>query len=165
MAGTLSVEMAEFRSVREAYLASIRARPDLQKARYRWVPGIGLQTTAGNVNYRGTGIQFDPTLQDRVMSMIASAAPAVAEAFNRHYGRIAIDALKAWPVDTGLSKALVFLEYTQNDAGQFVASLGCRAPYAYYIQSPGSIALELIFRPGQAVADQVAAEIAGEIAR
>ena len=64
------------------------------------------------------------------------------------------DAFAAWPVYSGLSKSLLYLEYDQVSDGVFKARMGCAAPYTVFIQD--GPAYKYIRQPGIEAAKYVA---------
>jgi len=97
--------------------------------------------TRGSKYLRGYNIRFDPNMLvrpdpktgEKILELINQAYPAIGAAFDKHMGRLAVEAFDRWPIDTGLSKSLLGLEYyTRGEtlSGQFV----CTAPYAYFIR-------------------------------
>jgi hypothetical protein len=97
--------------------------------------------TRGSKYLRGYNIRFDPSMLvrpdpktgEKILELINQAYPAIGAAFDKHMGRLAVEAFDRWPIDTGLSKSLLGLEYyTRGEtlSGQFV----CTAPYAYFIR-------------------------------
>jgi len=82
-------------------------------------------------------VRPDPDLNTKVLALITRAYPLIANSFNRHLGRLAVSMFDQWPVSTGLSKALLDLDYDVTDT-TLGGSVVCRAPYAYYIREAQS---------------------------
>jgi hypothetical protein len=128
----------------------------------------------GSRYLRGYNIRFDPSMLvrpdpktgEKILALIGQVYPAIAGAFDKHMGRLAVEAFDRWPIETGLSKSLLGLEYfTREDtlSGQFV----CTAPYAYFIRdrsaerrraknrSLSSAELEIMSNPPDGVSRQM----------
>jgi len=76
-----------------------------------------------------------PDFYKQLSNMMADAAPKLIAAIDRYLPDLAIDVFDKWPVDTGLSKTLIGLEYKGAADGQtIIATLAMRAPYTLYIK-------------------------------
>ncbi len=107
----------------------------------------------------GAAVSVDPGIQQTILAIMASAAPAVANAINLDLVPVAQRAFSAWPVKSGLSKSLLTLEVgIGGDGKTFEASIINRAPYAGFIDK-GRIARRLVFKPGAEAADAMADRI------
>ncbi len=95
----------------------------------------------GSSYLRGYNIKFDPAMlvrpdpdiAEKLLALINEAYPAIGQAFDKNMGELATEAFDRWPVETGLSKSLLGLEYFAREetlSGQFV----CTAPYAYFVR-------------------------------
>ena len=111
--------------------ASVDPRAIRQVARWKITPeALSLTPQSSGQDI----IRVDQETQSTFRGLIASIAPAVADAFNEHLLPIAQRAFDRWPVDTGVSKSLLFLTFTPSqDGSSLIASLGNRAPYAHLI--------------------------------
>tara|TARA_R110000744_G_scaffold187259_9_gene306696 strand:+ start:1627 stop:2454 length:828 start_codon:yes stop_codon:yes gene_type:complete len=99
----------------------------------KWVESASkYKSTRGKVK-DGQLIKVDPKLAERTAKAIAKTCPIIAEPFNRHMGPLALRAFNQWPVETGLSKSLLSLEY-KVDSGEIRGVLKDAAPYAYFIR-------------------------------
>ncbi len=119
----------------------------------------GSQFLTGGAPQTGL-IRVDPRLQRDLLVLIQRAAPALVAAFDEHLGGLAQAAFSQWPVRSGLSKALVSLEFTMADStmrGRLVS----RAPYTPYIK--GQPHRTLIDQKGAAVAERIAVAAIEEI--
>lgn len=109
-------------------------------------------------------VRIDPQLRIDMLKMINDLAPMLMSAYDLHFSTFARRAYDRWPVDTGLSKAMLELRYeTYNDATELRAKLVSRAPYTPYIN--GSPFMNLIDRPGFYAAQDIAAEVQKEFQR
>jgi hypothetical protein len=86
-------------------------------------------------------------LDARVAQFIEAMPAALAAAFDKELGALALKAFAAWPVSSGLSKSLLALTYYQRDDGTFGGRLVQGAPYAFLING-GETVRDLIFAPG-----------------
>jgi len=93
-------------------------------------------------------VLVDPELTQDVLRTLDRMAPAVAAVWDRHLGALALNAFRNWPVATGLSRALIQLDYIA-DGDQFVGRVKSAAPYTYFIA--GSPHWKLIRTPGRAL--------------
>lgn len=84
---------------------------------------------------QATAIRVDPNFRGRVLDAIQMTAPAVTARIDEHLGALAQNAFDRWPVKTGFSKAMVFLEYKVPGPDKLVTSIGCGAWYAFYIKA------------------------------
>ncbi len=115
-----------------------------------------LQRVRGSTS---ASITVDPAIQDIVLGLMARAAPAVAEAYNRHLVPAMRRAFDDWPVKSGFSKSLLALEIgISGDGSTFTASMIARAPYSGFIDR-GKVVRELIFKPGAEAAEAMVDEI------
>lgn len=65
--------------------------------------------------------------------LLAAVGLAVVEQMDHHLGQQALDAQAAWPMDTGLSRVLLFFGIEAHER-YIQGSLGCGAPYTPYIR-------------------------------
>lgn len=101
----------------------------------------------------GAAVSVDPGIQKMILTIMASAAPAVANAINADLVPVAQRAFSAWPVKSGLSKSLLSLEIGIGGDGKSIeASIINRAPYAGFIDK-GRLVRRLVFQPAEEAAD------------
>ncbi|MEO0605941.1 MAG: hypothetical protein AAF211_31220 [Myxococcota bacterium] len=100
-----------------------------------------------------------PELARTLEQIIESVGPAASSAANRYFIPLAERVVSQWPVATGLSRARFAVEVTPTPTGVRFAIVNT-VPYANRIGGDGAVADELIFRPADQVADQMASEIA-----
>lgn len=104
-------------------------------------------------------IKIEPdqaALHKMTSALIDAVAPALSAAYDKHLGDLALNALRQWPVFTGLSKSLLTLSYTYEGDGAFVARLHSRAPYTIYIEDQPH--RKLMFLPADKATDDIAKE-------
>ena len=112
---------------------------------------------------KNTGmVRVDPAISEMVLQEMNLMTPAVAIAYEEELVPVAQAALDEWPVQTGLSRSLVALEFKQ-EGDIFTAELRNDAPYAAFIKSPDSVAQRLIFRAGEAAAERIVERILRQI--
>ncbi len=125
--------MAEFFDRMEAFRTSVNSSRSAIEQMERWKitpPQMALSPTSSGQDV----IRLDSSVQETFRKVIEDIAPAVSGAMNRHLVPVAERAFKNWPVDSGVSKALLFLSFTPSaDGSAIVAALGDRAPYAHLI--------------------------------
>lgn len=91
-------------------------------------------------------VEVDPQLYRDVMAAAERMAPSVVRIWDEHLSALAFRAWRDWPVSTGLSKALIRLEYIA--AGEsYVGRITSGAPYTYFIE--GRPHRRLIANPGK----------------
>lgn len=100
-----------------------------------------LAATSGQVT-----VEVDPQLYRDVLATAERLAPAVVAAWDRHLSALAFDAWRKWPVSTGLSKALLQLQYIAAGE-QYVGRIVSAAPYTYFIE--GHPHRRLLAAPGR----------------
>lgn len=103
-------------------------------------------------------VEVDPQLYRDVLAAAERMAPAVVRAWDRHLSRLAFDAWRKWPVATGLSRALIRLEYLAAGE-QYVGRVVSAAPYTYFID--GHPHRKLIAVPGKGLAPALGREVLG----
>jgi len=94
------------------------------------------RSTAGVARYKGQSDFIQPDwdqIQSDLQGIMRSVGVAVVEQMDLHLGQQAFDAHEEWPVDTGLSRALLFVG-VNVDPGMITGSFGCGAPYTSYIR-------------------------------
>jgi len=72
-------------------------------------------------------------IQKDMEGLLQAVGVAVVDQMDLHLGQQAFDAHEEWPVDTGLSRALLFVG-VNVDPGMITGSFGCGAPYTSYIR-------------------------------
>jgi hypothetical protein len=82
---------------------------------------------------RGMWVKPDPDVDQMIANVLSDACPLIAEPFNETLGKLALEAFKQWPVESGLSKSLIDLEYKTTET-EVRGVLRCTAPYAYMIR-------------------------------
>ena len=107
-------------------------------------------------------VSVDPGIQHVVLGLMDSAAPILARSFQRRLVPVAEAAFDKWPVQTGLSKSLIGLEFTVDAFGRFKASFVNRTPYALFIRQ-GQTVKDLVWTPGERAADMIAQEAAKDL--
>jgi hypothetical protein len=113
---------------------------------------------------RFDGIRPDPRLNDIVIGLMESIAPRLQAAYDAHLAALAFAAWRDWPVDSGLSKSLLSLEYEVSEGGDtFTGRIRSRAGYTVFIA--GQPHRVLIDRPAAAVADAIATDALDDIVR
>ncbi len=157
--GLLTDQFEKFQSRREQYLEVAGVRPKFQRVA-SWHEGA----PAIRKPSKSAGIRVDPSHARDIAELIETAAPAVAAAFTRHLVPVADFAQREWPEDSGFSKSLLGLDFVAlAGGGEFAGRVTNIAPYSWYIQSPRSVVLELIFKPGEEAARRIEADIADGI--
>jgi hypothetical protein len=84
------------------------------------------------VNQKGLirmGAGLSKTLFDLVQTLDAN----LSKGYDEHMGELALSAFDRWPVQSGLSKAMLELSYT-SAGGKFIGTINSRAPYTRYIK-------------------------------
>jgi hypothetical protein len=92
----------------------LRGRPDLQAR-------------------ASVAVRVDPKLYRDVLAFLDQIAPDIVTAFDEQLGALAMTAWKAWPVDSGLSRSMIALEY-RTDGDKFVGSITNLTPYVFFIK-------------------------------
>ncbi len=106
-------------------------------------------------------VRVDPRLQRDVLEILRKVAPKLIEAYEEHIGGLAQETFDSWPVKTGLSKALLSLEFVlagDTARGRLVS----RAPYTPYIKGQPYRTFEA---KGHNLAKTIADQALGEIVR
>lgn len=113
--------------------------------------------------------------------MMSAAAPAVSESYQQHLVPVGRAADDAWPVDTGLSRALLALVFQPESSTRFVGKFTQQAPYGWFIRfarrrrkgkaaSPAKdkgrhVWTALIRRPTEKAVDKMVDTIGAELVR
>ena len=108
-------------------------------------------------------VKPDPKFQKLVGSLIQKAAPAVANAINRRFVPVFVRAQRLWPRPTGLSLSLLTIEHELIGDGGFATKIRSAAPYTAFINK-FETAQQLILLPGELAINQIAEDIAAELA-
>lgn len=137
---------------------TLPANPEAEKLMIRTRSGVAPKPRAAP----GQLITVDPRINDWVFRMMEAVAPKLATAMEKHLVKLAFDAAREWPTETGLSRALLRLEFKAN-APFFVASFISGAPYTRFIS--GQPFRNLIDAPGRAVAVAIGNECVDELAK
>ena len=121
----------------------------------------------------GSLIVPDPADVQPMIDLLEAVCPAFTRAVDRYLVPAAMSSRAAWPVDTGLSRSLLYLTYQEgggplstrtgghisaDPALTYVATFGSGAPYTYFIYRSVT-ARQLIFEPGTAAAFKIADEL------
>lgn len=101
-------------------------------------------------------VRVDPRLSRDILDFINQINPAIVAAMDRHIGQLAQDAFIAWPTHTGLSKALLGLEY-HADGETFTGQVVNTAPYVFMIK--GSPHRKLLEGPAPTVAVRIGTDV------
>ncbi len=147
----------------EGFFASPVGR-QLQKARKaRWERRQASQAAQLRSTDPASWVQVDPGLSVLVRTLLERAAPAVVNAVNRRFVPVFVNAQRQWPFKTGLSLSLLSLEYEVLGGDTFAATIRSAAPYTAFINKFDT-ANQLIILPGEFAANQMADDIAEELA-
>jgi hypothetical protein len=113
----------------------------------------------------GSLIVPDPAGVQPMIDLLEAVCPAFTRAVDRQLVPAAMASRAQWPVDTGLSKSLLYLTYEQGPGAApgrsgsvYVAKFGSGAPYTWFINRSAS-ARRLIFAPGTRAAMTIAREL------
>lgn len=126
---------------------------------------------------RDEAITVDQRITEVLAGILRRAAPAIADAFDRHLVPVAERAFRNWPVDTGLSKSLLAYRYEPQSDGGIAAVYACDAHHARFIRfskrrrkgepnpAPGRVVwTELVGKPVKRVAlDKLRRDIARSV--
>ena len=105
------------------------------------------------------GIVLGSSINRLIEKQIGKAGPVVAAAINKHLAPVAERAFDRWPIQTGTSKSLLFLQIEVAPGGKSIsAKIVNLAPYAAGIRR-GTTAQDLIFGPGTEAAQMIARDI------
>ena len=141
--------------------------PDRGK-RYRSMPP-SRYTLALSQPDRAAAIRVDPNFRANVLDAIGKTAPTLSKNMDETMGELALNAFKKWPIKSGFSKGMVFLEYTVPNATSIKASVGNGAWYAYYVK-PVKLGRKnawqtLIVKPSKAAIRKMADNLAEDLGR
>lgn len=155
-----------FLSSQEAFAESVQSRRSQVMKRALWSKRGDFYTRGRRVRARAADmVQVDTDVQRMAFNWLERTYPRIAKAFNDYYVPVAAAAFDKWPVDTGLSKSLLALEFSQAD-DYLTGTIINRAPYAVFINNnsrardPNYNYKGLVFEPGEKAADKMAAAIA-----
>lgn len=145
-------------------LAYARSRFNAAKKAGVWNPRADhlFRSRRASLVRTGWGVRVDQKLQGELLKLAESVAPRLTRAMDKHLSRLAFDVWREWPVDTGLSRALLDLEYTLAPGGRFRAVFASRAPYTMFIVHQPHRMME---RGGQFAAFAIAEEAIDDLAR
>lgn len=128
--------------------AYLRGRPDLQ----RWFK------TEQSDAYM---VRVDPRLSKALADIVDRINPTIVRAIDEHVGKLALAAFDAWPTDSGLSKALIGLEF-RAEGDTFTASIVNTAPYVFFIK--GSPHRKLLEGPAGKIAIRIVRDVQAAMA-
>ena len=136
-------------------------------ATFRQMPSTRYSDAMGNPA-GAVAIRTDPNFRQNVLNAIALTSPKMVAVVDKYMGALALHAFKKWPIDSGFSKGMVFLEYTPMGPGKLKASVGNGAWYAFYIK-PRKLGRKnawqtLIVRPSKKALRDMADTLADELA-
>ncbi|MEM6927709.1 MAG: hypothetical protein AAF602_12320 [Myxococcota bacterium] len=124
-------------------------------------PNVNVAFSASVSRPSSRGVfRVDPSLSRTLEQIIESVGPAATRAANRYFIPLAERVVSQWPVATGLSRARFAVEVVPTPTGVRFTIVNT-VPYADRIGGDSAVADEIIFRP----ADQVAGQMADEIAK
>jgi len=148
----------------DAKAEQVGTAPRMARKQARWDTRGGryLRGQRVGASARGSLIRVDPHLSRAVLDQMDRVGPLLVAAIDRRLGARAIKAFNAWPVDTGLSKSLLDLNY-QVLGNQLVATLSSRAPYTVFIK--GQPHRRLIDRPSRAMVDGIVRDLGDELGK
>ena len=128
-------------------LADTRTRWETKGAHYlRARPGL-----------RNQWVTAPKALDAAVLSLIESAAPALAEAFDLELSRLAFHAWREWPKQSGYSRSMIHVRVSQINDTTFAGSVSSDAPYTTFIK--GNPARRYLLEPAKLVADHIARSV------
>lgn len=157
-------QLDRFLSQQDAFFQSVASRKGQVMKRARWESRGAWYLRESRVKMTQM-VTVDTDVQRMAFNFVKDAYPRIADAFNKYLVPVAVSAFRDWPVQTGLSKSLLALEF-DNSGDYFTASIKNNAPYAIYINNndqsrvPSQNYIGLVFEPGAKAADQMATAIA-----
>lgn len=152
----------DFFSVAELGIRGLKPGAIQKQARWQ---NRGAHYLRGTAFRSDAKITVDPASQRKILGLLGDVAPSIAAAFQKNLVPLAERAQREWPVKTGLSQALVSLEFTvAPDGKSFIGELRNRAPYAFYINKARTVKA-LIFEPGARAARVMATELFDQVGR
>ena len=86
--------------------------------------------------------------------------PAIVAAMDTHVAKLAFEAWREWPVQSGLSKSLIGLEY-RADGDSFTGAVTNTTPYVFFIK--GSPHRALLESPAAVVAFRIVRDVQSAI--
>jgi hypothetical protein len=108
--------------------------------------------------------RMDPRLREDILVLVQRVPTVTVEAYDDRLGELAVNAFAAWPVRSGLSRAMLSLEYrAEDDGGSLRGRLSSRAPYTADIK--GQPHQVLIEGPAPDVVRAIGEQIVEELAR
>ena len=142
------------------------SQPPNKGKRYRTMPPSRYSAALATPS-KAQAIRTDPRFRAEVLDVIAMTAPTVTAEMDQALGGLALNAFKKWPIKSGFSKGMVFLEYTPLGPGKLKGSVGNGAWYAFYIK-PIKLGRKnawqsLIVKPSKKVLRDMAERIADDL--
>jgi hypothetical protein len=114
-----------------------RANPSRIEAKLKWFASQGVANLPGKPKPTEMFRPDWEAIREDLYDALFDLGEVLIEAFDEHLGGQALTTESAWPVDTGLSKALLYLSEDIDEKGDATGSLGGGAPYTPYIEEPG----------------------------
>jgi hypothetical protein len=131
------VTLSQAAGVLDDYEARVRMAAD-EQSRQRITRKAQRWQERGDRYMRGRNVPRDQSirppadLNQMMAAHIERAYPAVADAIQRYFLPVAWRAVERWPVDTGLSRSMLSLDFFASDS-EYGVRLANRAPYVWYI--------------------------------
>lgn len=126
-------------AAREAAADGIRLPDDQRRALARlksWGRVQAIHTRRGTMPVRsGWSIHPDPSLASDLTRIIAQSRPRLIAAMDEVIGGLALEAWDTAPVDSGIYRGLLQLDYRQ-EGDRLVAQIKNETPYAIYAGKP-----------------------------
>lgn len=123
----------------------------------------GYESLRKSVDAGAIKIEVDTDGYEIVKELIEALAPDLQSAYDEYLSQQALEALRNWPVKTGLSKTNLQLEYTQPSGGRFVGSLASYAPYTVFIK--GQPHRKYIDSPADSTANKIGLKALDSLAK
>ena len=155
-------QVANFWSVRDAWAAAVeqrqaqaapalkRRRPTLDGQRRKWT--LNADKYLANVKKSSrnpNAAVVAPDTSPEVARLLSALPAALAEELDSRMSSVAFAAFREWPVDSGFSKASLFVS-VEPQGETFSLRIGDSAPYVNFIR--GAPARKLIGTPARAAA-------------
>lgn len=112
---------------------ALSRQPDLRRKQYRFIDTRLSRLPASGAT--ALAIRLDPAFREGVLRIEELVDTAVVDELDKYMAAVAFNAWRRWPVDTGFSKAMLSLEYTQPTDGVIVGAVHSNAWYSFYIKS------------------------------
>lgn len=123
----------------------------------------GYDSLRKSVDAGAIKIEVDTGEYAIIAELIEALAPDLQAAYDEYLGEQALEALRDWPVSTGLSKTNLQLEYSQPSGGRFVGSLASYAPYTMFIK--GQPHRKYIDSPADSTANKIGLKALDSLAK